>query len=69
METLIEKPTTAPLEKLAYNADEACAALGIGRTSLWRLEKRGLIRAVPGLRCKLFSVDSLKRFANGKAAA
>ena len=69
MEKKTNTPETAPVEKLAYSADEACAALGIGRTTLWRFEKRGLIRAVPHLRHKVYPVDALKRFLDGKAAA
>ncbi len=56
------------IEKLAYTADEACAALGVGRTTLWRWEARGLIFAVPHLRHKLYSVEALRRFVNGGKA-
>lgn len=62
METTFEKPAARPVEKLAYNADEACAALGIKRTTLWRFERRGLIAPVSGIRHKLYSVAEIKRF-------
>lgn len=65
MENDIPKSNVATIEKLAYSADEACTVLGIGRTSLWRLERRGLIRSIPHLRHKLYPVESLKRFVNG----
>jgi hypothetical protein len=61
----------APLPKtlrITLSTQEACAALGISVTSLWRLEKRGLIRAVPHLRVKLWPVAELHRFANSVAA-
>lgn len=68
METKSKAPEIAPVEKLAYNCDEACAALGIKRTTLWRLEKRGLISAVPGIRHKLWPVTELRRFTERRAA-
>jgi predicted site-specific integrase-resolvase len=55
--------------KLAYNAEEACAALGIKRTTLWRLESRGLITACPHVRHKLYAVAELQRFLSGKPTA
>lgn len=61
---------TATVEKITYTAREACAALGIGRTSLWLYEKQGLISSVPGLRRrKLYAAEELKRFASGAAPA
>lgn len=33
--------------RVAFNTSEACGALGISSVTLWRLEKRGLIRPVP----------------------
>lgn len=68
MENRSSKPEVAPVEKLAYSVDEACAAIGVSRTSIWRLEKRGLIRAVPHIRTKLYSLAELKRFLNGEKA-
>ena len=56
----------APVEKLAYSAQEACAALGISRITLWRLEKLGVIQAVPHLRHKRFPVSSLRRFVESR---
>ena len=69
MENALAKPATAPVEKLAYTAEEACAALGVGRTTLWRWEQRGLIRSVPHIRHKMYSVEMLKRLVNGSRAA
>lgn len=63
-----QKPAKAPVEKLAFTAAEACEALGVKRTTLWRLECRGLIAAIPHVRHKLYSVASLKRFVEGKPA-
>jgi DNA-binding XRE family transcriptional regulator len=50
------------VERLTYNKREAAAALGVSMTSIWRLEKQGLLRPIPGLRYKLFSVAAVRRF-------
>lgn len=39
-----QKPAAAG--KLAYRVDEACHALGIGRTSLYELAKAGQIKLI-----------------------
>ena len=52
--------------RLTYSTPQACAALGVSSVTLWRLEKRGLLRAVPGLRHKLWPVRELERFVAGK---
>lgn len=58
--------TTAPLtERLAYNVEELQAVTGLSRTTVWRLEKRGLLRAVPGVRSKLYSRAAVEAFLNG----
>ena len=59
------------VERLAYNTREACMALGVSVTTLWRLEKRGAIKALgSGLTKKLYSVRELRRFVDscGKAS-
>jgi predicted site-specific integrase-resolvase len=56
------------LERLTYTAREACAALGVSNTTLWRLDRRGLIKAVPGIRTKLYAVTELHRFVNSGRA-
>ena len=59
---------SAPLETLACRSDEARRLLGgISCVTMWRLEKRGLIRAVNGVRTKLYVVQSLRDFVAGKA--
>jgi hypothetical protein len=51
------------VELLTYTAEQVCAALQISKVTLWRLEKRGLLRALPHLRHKRYPVEPLKRFA------
>jgi hypothetical protein len=59
-------PTTATVEKLAYNTAELCAALGLCETTIWRLAQRGLLRPIPGLRHKLYAKAEVQRFLSGK---
>jgi predicted site-specific integrase-resolvase len=58
----------APIERLTFNSREACQALGVSSTTLWRLEKRGLISSVAGIRTKLYPVAVLRRFVEKGAA-
>jgi hypothetical protein len=50
------------IERLAYTKEELCASLSLSPVTLWRLEKRGLIHSVAGIRHKLYSVAEVKRF-------
>ena len=50
------------IERLAYTKEELCASLTLSPVTLWRLEKRGLIHSVAGIRHKLYSVTEVKRF-------
>jgi hypothetical protein len=55
-------------ERLTFTRQEACVALGVSLTTLWRLEARGLIKAVPYFRTKIYSRKELTRFlASGEA--
>lgn len=54
--------TPQHIERLAYTKDELTKALSLSPVTLWRLEKRGLIHAVTGIRHKLYSVAEVKRF-------
>lgn len=51
------------VEMLAYTAEQVCAALQISKVTLWRLEKRGLLRPLPQLRHKRYPAEAVKRFA------
>lgn len=65
------KTTTAPshaVEKLAYSGKELQRLLGLSVVSIWRLERRGLLRAVPGIRSKLYSRKNVEAFLEGKSA-
>ncbi len=61
-------PTTT-VEKLAFNTAELCQAIGVSRVSLYRLEQRGLLHPVPGLRHKLYPRAEVDRFLSRKEVA
>lgn len=42
--------------------DQVCAALQIDGVTLWRLEKRGLIRRVAALRHRRYTIEEVQRF-------
>ena len=56
------------LERLAYTKSELGQALGLSPVTIYRLEQRGLLRPVEGIRHKLFSVTEVNRFLARGAA-
>lgn len=60
------------VERRAFRAPEVRHMLGdISHVSLWRLEKLGLIRPIPGLtgRAKLYSAQEIERFLSSGCAS
>lgn len=55
------------VDVLAYTADQVCAALQISKVTLWRLEKRGLLRPLPHFRHKRYPLAAVKRFTGTPA--
>jgi predicted site-specific integrase-resolvase len=51
------------LQRIAYSKKEACEVLGLSNVTLWRLEKKGLLKPIHGLRHKIYSVEAIKKFA------
>jgi hypothetical protein len=49
-------------DRLALNIGEAADALGVSRTTLWRLCQRGLLKPSYALRTPLFPVSEIERF-------
>jgi hypothetical protein len=68
MTNTTQRPETAPIEKLTYSTRELCLALGISRTTLWRLEKLGRLHPldIPGLRTKLWPRTGILRSLAGE---
>lgn len=63
--SLIQQTPTPPPDKLAYSWLEVCKLLGIGRVSVWRLEKRGFIKPVPGLKA-VYTGTSVRALCAGQ---
>lgn len=55
-----DSSTTNPVDtKLVYSSKELSVLLGISSVTLWRLQVRGLLHAVPGIRQKISLVARL----------
>jgi len=52
----------AALPRLAYTMSETAQILGLSYQTVYRLNKRGLLRSSSGLRTKLFSQAEINRF-------
>ena len=62
MSAAIETPTPAKIERLAYTSEETAEALNISLVTLWRLEKRGLLKPSRALRTPRWSRTEIERF-------
>jgi hypothetical protein len=74
MSETLSVPQTAPqgLAPLAVDENGFRFLIGdpsISSVTIWRLEKRGLLKRVPGIRRKLFTVDSVRAFIAGRTVA
>ena len=59
----------APIPLLVYTAEQVCAALQISKVTLWRLERRGLLRPIASLRHKRYSAAAVRDFLAGRAGS
>ena len=50
------------VERLAYTSEEAAEALGISMVTLWRLERRKLLKPSRALRTPRWSRTEIERF-------
>lgn len=64
----MDRPTI--IEKLAYSPDEAAEAIGVGRTHMFDLMRRGEIPSIKSGRRRLITVEALRAYlsAEGRAA-
>ena len=60
--TTTETPAPANIERLAFNAEETAQALNVSLVTLWRLEKRGLLKPSRALRTPRWSRTEIERF-------
>ena len=61
-----DKPKSQVPARLAYTVDELATELRVSRVTLWRLEVRGLLKSVPGIRHKIYSQAEVQRFLAGE---
>jgi predicted DNA-binding transcriptional regulator AlpA len=64
-----EKSASQAVEKMAFTGGEVETITGLSKVTIWRLEKRGLLKPVPGIRNKLYSRKAVEAFLEGKVAA
>lgn len=60
--TATETPSPAKIERLAFTSEEAAEALNISLVTLWRLERRGLLKPSRALRTPRWSRAEIERF-------
>ena len=63
-----EAPTAPLTERLAYSLSDLKSVTGLSTTTVWRLEKRGLLRPVAGIRSKLYSRAAVDAFLSGSTS-
>ncbi|GAB1488569.1 hypothetical protein MASR2M8_10140 [Opitutaceae bacterium] len=57
-------PLKAP-SPISYTVKSLAKELGLSPVSIYRLEARGLLKSVPGIRRKIFSRTQIERFLEG----
>ena len=62
MTSATETPAPAKIERLAFTSEEAAEALNISLVTLWRLEKRGLLKPSRALRTPRWARAEIERF-------
>lgn len=59
-------PNSVPVARLTYTVDEAAAAIGVSKPTIYRLIVRGHLCPVPNLRHKLIPCEQLHRYVAGE---
>ena len=54
------------VERLLYTTAQVCQALGLSRTSVWKLEKLGVLKPLPHIRTRLYSVEAVRALAQNR---
>lgn len=60
-------PQPIPEGLIALDVHQLMAALGVGRTTIWRLESQGRLRSAPGIGCKRYSRKMVEAFLAGES--
>lgn len=63
----LPEPLSPSKTKLAYSLAELMTELGLCKTTIWRLEVRGLLRPVPYVRHKIYAREEVERFLRSQA--
>ena len=56
------EPVSNNVPRLVYTKTELTKALGLSSITIYRLEQRGLLRPVQGIRHKLFTIAEVDAF-------
>jgi hypothetical protein len=57
-----EAETKQPLPRLGFSLDESAQIIGVSYITAYRLNKRGLLKSVGGLRHKIIPLSEIQRF-------
>ena len=68
MQPIESKTAPGHAEKLAYSGKELQRILDVSSVTIWRLEKKNLLKPVPGIKNKLYSRKTVEAFLEGKGA-
>lgn len=60
--TKISESDKPALPKLAFSMKEAAQVMGVSYITVWRLLKRGLLKASPHIRHKVIPLTEIQRF-------
>jgi hypothetical protein len=72
MEIIRNQDSRLPIDPLAVDETHLVALLGgykLSTVTLWRLEKRGLLKRLPGVRRRLYTMASVRAFVAGRTEA
>lgn len=62
-------PANPPTQRLVWQAAELQDSLKVCYSTLWKWEKQGRLKSVPGLRHKIYTTTEVERFLSGKGAS
>jgi len=60
------RSTSAKVEKMAYTREDLKEILSVSILTIYRLERKGMLPRIKGLRRPLYSRESVEAFITGK---